>query len=170
MKVTLLRHAESVFNADPENRERDCGLSGRGRAQAAGLRAGGTDGAPNGTNVDLFDWIICSPLRRARDTYALSGLSARPKRHVLIWDCLREWRQDPCDFMEGEDVQCIETEHQALQRVDTLRGALRSLAEPRDRVLLVGHGDFFWLCTSVVKDGERFGTWLPNTGTTVWEL
>ncbi len=52
--VTVLRHGESEYNVG--NRDlKDCGITDKGRQQAAGL-------------TGHYDLVVCSPLRRARET------------------------------------------------------------------------------------------------------
>ena len=154
MVVYLLRHTESEFNADPSSTMYDCGLTPTGRAQAAAI--------PYFT----ADLILCSPLRRARET--LSLLPHYTKR-VWYWDMLREVRTDPCDFLEGEPL-LMETETEVLARVEAVRDFLRDNQWSKDNckkkpptIYVVGHADFFWYLTSRVgDDGVRYGHWMKN--------
>lgn len=152
MPVYLLRHTESEFNVDPTSSVRDCGLTMTGRIAAGTL-------IQWPASVDV---IVCSPLRRCRETLAeapipvLSGSS-----WLWFWEELREVRRDPCDYLEGEEM-VPESEEAVLERVRVVREWL-ALQPKQTSVLLVGHADFFWYLTSwIAAEGERFGVWLEN--------
>ena len=53
MAVTVLRHCESTFNADPASAQKDCPLSPAGERHASTLRG-------------HYDLVLVSPLLRAR--------------------------------------------------------------------------------------------------------
>lgn len=143
--VDLLRHCESVYNATGDD-VLDAPLSERGVQQAGTLEA-------------EYDYVLVSPLRRARETLLCSRIRYT---HVFVLPLLREHRQNVCDFLEGEDPAQLESEADVLTRRAILSALLLSPGSlyATGRLLLVGHADFFWHFTSHVVDDERFGMWL----------
>lgn len=140
--VHLLRHAESTFNADETCTDHDAGLTPFGALQASRVCDEDTD--------TRWDIIFVSPLRRCRETLA----NSRVTHTVVVVDVrLREWRQDPCDFMTHELVE-LETEDELLDRVRAM--LLVCSGQPQgSRVLLVTHGDwitYFLLLAGVETD------------------
>lgn len=169
MRVYFLRHGESLSNAAPgvvalpeEEGDRLSAL-GRSQAQAAAER----------TAADLeLSRIVCSPLRRARETAAplaeLTGLTPE------IWDWIHELR-------EPDDYAAIGSHEQAVRRwsnrmgerpddpdhapgggesfADLLgrveRARERLVADDVDRTLVVGHGIFlrFMFAATVLGGG-----------------
>ncbi len=80
MEIVLVRHGETEWSATGRHTSHtDLPLTEAGRRRAAGL-AGALEGWG-------FSLVLCSPLRRARETCELAGFGARAE----IWDDLREW-------------------------------------------------------------------------------
>ncbi len=157
--VTLLRHAESMFNTGVSNVE-DVNLTFKGAKQAQKL-------------TGQYDLVICSPLRRAVDTLFYSKIKYR---ELILDHDVREVKKDICDFLLFEPKK-IETEKQVLKRVERFKKYLDSLEGEYQRILIVSHGDFIWYLTSKLVNGdgltqpndranevlrERYGTWLDN--------
>ena len=61
MKLVFLRHCESLFNSNKNNKQPNCGLSLKGLKQAESIQI-----------PDKISTIICSPMRRCRET--LNGI------------------------------------------------------------------------------------------------
>ena len=61
MTITIIRHAQSLYNVDPTNIG-DVGLSNKGKIDAKNI-------------VGKYDLIICSSLKRAKETLEYSGLT-----------------------------------------------------------------------------------------------
>lgn len=109
LRLLLLRHAKAQ-PAEPGIADRDRPLSSRGVAAA---KAMGRFMRQAGLRPDL---VLCSPARRARDTWALvtAELDARPR--VLIEEAIYDFGAD-----------------------DRLLEAIRRQADASRAVLIVGH-------------------------------
>lgn len=77
----LVRHGETAWSRDLRHTGRtDVALTGRGRAQALALR-------PVLSAAGPFDHVLCSPLRRARETAELAGFGdALGETDLMEWD------------------------------------------------------------------------------------
>jgi broad specificity phosphatase PhoE len=95
-RVLVARHGETDWSAAGKHTSRtDLPLNARGREQAAALGRALRDCAPA--------LVLCSPLRRARETCEIAGFGAS----AVIDDRLREW--DYGDY-EGRTTPEIRTE------------------------------------------------------------
>lgn len=130
MHVTLLRHAESVFNKYLTS-DKDCDLTEAGQAQAYRL-------------TDDYDTIIVSCLRRTHQTLMHSRLTAK---RILMTDLCREKRSDICDFLEYEDETRLESDDELAHRIDCFKEYLRRNCGPDEKVLVICHGDFIFAAT-----------------------
>ncbi len=125
MKVSFLRHAESIFNANLTS-EKDCDLTEKGKQQAS--------------QIDLqYDIVVCSIMKRTCQTLDHSKISYG---RLIFTDLCREKRSDICDFLPHEDETVKETEEQLETRITTFRYFLRSQLSPYNNVLVIAHGDF----------------------------
>jgi broad specificity phosphatase PhoE len=91
-EIVLVRHGETEWSANGRHTSRtDLPLTEAGHRQAAGLA------------VSLSEWsfglVLCSPLRRARETCELAGLGDRAE----ISEELREW-----DYGDYEGLTTLE--------------------------------------------------------------
>jgi broad specificity phosphatase PhoE len=127
MKITFLRHAQSLFNKYLTS-EKDCDLSPEGKLQAADL-------------IGSYDVIILSPLRRTHQTLLYSKIRGR---RILITELCREKRSDICDFLPGEDETRKESVEELVVRIDSFRKFLRENCSPDESVLVIAHGDFIF--------------------------
>ena len=125
MEVSFLRHAQSVFNRDHTS-EKDCPLTEEGRNQAEHI-------------TGEYDIIICSILKRAKETLQYSQLTAKK---LYFTELCREMKIDICDFLEGEDETQIETEENIQQRIIEFKKYLKEKTSLTDRVLVICHRDF----------------------------
>lgn len=151
--VTLLRHATSVFNEDADaGNVTDCPLSVAGIAEARALEGD-------------YDVVVCSPLQRTRQTYAMSQITTE---FFVVSPLVREHITHECDRMAGETS--YEQEESLLKRVNEARIYLLTLSKRFDRVLVVTHGDFAWYLQSYIVKGERFGKWLNNAKSIDYDL
>lgn len=91
-KITIIRHAESRFNAGlckNDNELRNCGLTDYGKQQASHLN-------------QHFDILIVSKLRRAIETYKNSNISAEK---IIFSHLVREQKEGhSLNFLEGEEI------------------------------------------------------------------
>lgn len=125
MEIVFLRHAQSIFNRDLTS-EKNCQLSEYGRQQAEKLTGN-------------YDVIVCSILKRARETLQYSQLTAK-KLHFT--DLCREVRVDICDFLENEDETKLETEEEIKKRINDFKEYLKEETEPGQKILVICHRDF----------------------------
>lgn len=169
MRAFLLRHAESASNAavDRVSLPEDEGdrLSELGRRQAASA-------ARRLADLEIAR-IVCSPMRRARETAApiaeLTGLEPE------IWDWTHELREPPEYFRaSGEEQQRHRWSNRMSENADDPHSAPpggESFADLRrrvertcdrlasddvDRTLLVGHGIFFRFAFALTVFGDAF--------------
>ncbi|UJR15988.1 hypothetical protein I4U23_002907 [Adineta vaga] len=167
MEVYLLRHAESEFNVDPVNKDFiDCSITNNGQQQAASLDL----------TQHSFDLILCSPLRRCRQTVEYSSLlkSTSPPKFEIC-NLLREHIKEKSDLLEGEqtDVFQEETDESVEKRIHELNEYLSMLKLNNPSIyrkaLLVSHSDFIWKLTSYEFENEKFGQWLKNCEMIFWK-
>lgn len=125
MEVTFVRHAQSVFNRDLTS-EKDCSLSEFGIQQAEQI-------------TGTFDIIICSILKRTRQTLQHSQLSSK---ELHFTDLCREVRVDICDFLDYEDETKKETEQEVAKRIREFKQYLKEKVPPGKSVLVISHRDF----------------------------
>jgi len=141
-QVSFLRHAESRYNAtrDPE---RDSRLSARGEEQARALAGEGE-----------YDYAICSPLRRARDTLALSRIRVAC---VEVSTLARERysAKSEASWLVDEAGLDGESEADFDARMDTLRALLFERAAHHPRLLCVTHEGVVFALTGVAPDNAE---------------
>lgn len=144
MKITFLRHAQSIFNVHLTS-EKDCGLSPLGIEQAQSLQG-------------EYDLIILSTLRRTHQTLLHSGIVGK---RILITDLCREQRKDICDYLEGEDETDIEWENELEERIEAFKQYLRVFCRPDEKVLVISHGDFIDCATGRANypENAEFRVW-----------
>ena len=150
-KIYLLRHCESVFNANPKEQIKDCPLTKKGELQASSIEG-------------YYNLILCSPMKRTRQTLEYSKLTYDK---LEINNIIREYKTDICDFLEDEKI-IYETENEILNRVSYLKKFLSSVSGHK-KILLISHADILWYLTSeslerepYKTNEERFGIWLDN--------
>ena len=125
MKVTVLRHAQSIFNKFLTS-EKNCDLTEEGKEQARALSG-------------HWDFVFCSPLLRTRQTFALSNITYNK---VIYTDLCREKKADICDFLEDEDETQKETDEELNDRIERFKAFIKSQVSRDNTVLVVAHGDF----------------------------
>jgi broad specificity phosphatase PhoE len=142
MKVTFLRHCRSIYN-EKNDSEKDCDLAEFGKAQAAALTGD-------------YDVIVCSVMKRARETLRLSQITA-PETHYT--ELCREHKQTICDFLEDENLADKESEEQMVRRIRVFKQWLQKRwGNTQKRVLVVTHADFVYFLNNFTKyldNGER---------------
>jgi broad specificity phosphatase PhoE len=124
MKVTFLRHAESIFNANLIS-EKDCSLTPKGVGQASALEG-------------EFDVVICSIMKRTCETLEKSRIKYGK---VIFTDLCREKRSDICDYLSYEE-EVKETDEELQKRIERFIYFLKSQVSAYQSVLVVSHGDF----------------------------
>lgn len=137
-----IRHGESTFNANSLLRDRDVPLTEKGREQADRLK--------KELNLDLFDVVICSPLRRAQETAKIIF----DRADVILSHLCREYIADECDLMVDEDSFREDSDQLEKRQCDFLDGVARLCTENGNkRIAIVSHADFIHAFT---------GAWLDN--------
>jgi broad specificity phosphatase PhoE len=124
MKLTVLRHARSIFNETGVS-DKDCGLSEYGKKQASKLSGN-------------YDVIVCSMMKRCRETLSESNIVYA---NIFYTPICREFKKDICDYVEGEDETVPETEEELQARVENFKDYL-SLIYFNRKILVISHGDF----------------------------
>lgn len=142
MKVTFLRHCRSIFN-ERNNSEKDCDLSEFGKEQAAAL-------------TGEYDVIICSVMKRTRETLARSQLKAS---EIHFTELCREHKQQICDFLEKENIEQKESEEDLVRRIRAFKVWLKKRwGTSGKRILVVTHADFVYFLngyTRYLDNAER---------------
>lgn len=134
MKITFLRHAQSIFNVFLQS-EKDCDLSPAGIQQAKNLTGD-------------YDVVVVSNLRRTHQTLLYSSIQSK---RILLTPLCREQKKDICDFVQGEDDCIKETEEELALRIECFKDYIRRECKPDERVLVISHGDFIDCATGRQK-------------------
>lgn len=125
--ITLCRHAQSTYNAFGDT-TRDCPITDHGKQHASEISGN-------------YDLIICSTLRRARQTLDASSLVYK---NILFTDLCREIRDgNPINLLSGED-KAVDNENaeQISARVDNFLKLLREMSQKYNKILVISHGVF----------------------------
>jgi len=98
-----------------------------------------------------FDYVVCSPLKRAKQTLLLSNIKYKT---LIIDERIREHMNgNPINYFEGEEIK-RESQENFLFRINSLKTELETRS---DRVLVVGHHDIFltWFGKSL-SNGQMY--------------
>jgi len=126
-KVTIIRHAQSLFNAFG-NSTRNVGLSEYGVSQCANLEG-------------TYDTIVCSTLFRARQTLDYSKITYK---RIVFTDLCREVKDNnPVNLYNGED-NTVENHDVVKQRIVELKQLLTDLTRNGERVAMISHYCFLY--------------------------
>jgi broad specificity phosphatase PhoE len=130
MTIWLIRHAQSLFNAQGLM-VHDVALSPDGHQQAQKV---------NG-HVDL---VIISPLRRTHQTLSSSQITYD---RLIVSDLCREFRNGSItDILEGE-TQLIETLEDAQSRIEQFKTFLQECAKKYKHICVISHHGFLCVLT-----------------------
>jgi broad specificity phosphatase PhoE len=128
--ITLIRHAESTYNSSGD-RTRDCPLSGRGHRQAARISGN-------------YDVIVCSSMKRSRQTLTSSKLAYR---EVIFTNLCREIiDKNPINSYPKEKISA-ETRKHIRARVAEFKSMIRNLAKSHSRIAVISHSGFLYELT-----------------------
>lgn len=123
--VTLIRHAESTFNASG-SQERNCGITENGKKNAAMLEG-------------EYDLVICSTLKRSRQTLDHSKIRYG---NVIFSELCREIRDgNPVNLFPLER-QYVETTEDIKERIDEFNELLRDLSKEFKNIAVISHHTF----------------------------
>jgi broad specificity phosphatase PhoE len=157
-RLVVVRHGSTPWSSAGKHTGRtDVPLDERGRAQGRAL-AGRLGGA-------RFVQVLCSPLRRARDTCALAGFSGR----ALACDDLLEWDYGEYEGMTSDEIRSGrpgwnlwddgvpggESIEEVAGRADRVIGAVRRAGGD---TLAFAHGHLLRVLAA------RWLGWAPQTG------
>ena len=93
-RVLIIRHGQTEWSANGKHTSAtDLALTEEGRAQAEGLAAK--------LRGETFSLVLCSPLRRARETCELAGFGQRAE----IRDDLREWEYGEYEGLTTPEIR-----------------------------------------------------------------
>lgn len=134
MEVTLLRHAQSTANAYGEIDTRNVPITNKGVRQAQGVSGD-------------FDVVLCSPLRRTRQTLENSKITYR---EMILTPEAREIVDDPCDMLtdDEESDSWSESRSHVTARCERLLEKIETLVKAGKSVLVVSHCKFICSFTS----------------------
>jgi broad specificity phosphatase PhoE len=135
MQVYFIRHAESTWNAFGD-RSKNTPITENGKEQAKSISG-------------YVDIVICSTLLRAKETLENSNLKYNK---VVYTDICREVRGGtPCDYMEDENIENIETDEQVNKRIDGLKKMVAELIENNKNIIIgiVSHYCFMQKITNI---------------------
>ena len=149
MPIYLLRHAESEFNVNRESKVKNCSITENGIEQCKKLKS------------DVkFDLVLCSTLKRTRQTLKYSNLDYDKVEYIEL---IREHKNNLCDFYEDEEEN-YEDDRELKMRVDRIKKMLKKYNDKYNdkNILVVSHADIIWYLTSSVVGKIRFGSWFEN--------
>lgn len=133
MIIDFIRHAESIFNKNPNDTTPNCGLTLKGIQQSKQLSGN-------------YDCIYISPLKRAKQTLYYSKLR---NQYIIETDLLREVKRDPCDFFKHEPVDKENYE-------DVIIRAKKANTFIRDnnysKIAVISHWEIIWYMTNYELD------------------
>lgn len=127
MSITILRHCQSRANVGEHN-EVDSQLTPYGIDQAKDLKSLTTN----------YDLVICSPLRRTRQTLEFSEIKYK---ELLVTELCRERIIGVSDTMEGESL-IVETDESFWRRFYTFKELIYNKRNNGLHVLVVSHAYF----------------------------
>lgn len=127
MKVSFLRHAESIFNANLTS-EKDCDLTEKGKEQASKV-------------TGEYDIVFCSIMKRTCKTLDHSQLKYG---RLIFTDLCREKKTTICDYLPHEDETIVDTDEQLEYQIQKFLYFLKSQVSSHHNVLVVSHGDFIY--------------------------
>lgn len=121
--ITLFRHAQSTFNSLGDQ-SRDVPITQHGIQQAKHLKGD-------------YDLIICSTMKRARQTLDASNLVYKD---VLFTNLCREFKNvTPGDYFNGEEMK-QETHEELLKRIKDLKELIiQKKSEGYDKIGVLTH-------------------------------
>lgn len=124
--ITLLRHAQSTYNANGDMSP-NVGITDEGKIQASRL---------NGE----FDLVICSTLRRARETLDHSNI--KYKKIIFTEMCREVSGGNPVNSYNGETF--LENEEDIKHRITSFKLFLLKKSKRYNKIIVVAHHDFLF--------------------------
>lgn len=146
VKITIIRHAESEFNAGIPGADKkpNCPLSEHGKKQASQIKG-------------EFDLVICSPLQRAQETFLHSQIQTRD---FFLSHLCREIHDGNIINLLAEEIgkKDVEQKEEIQQRIDHLRELIQLLSKKYQRICLISHFCFLSAITKLpwINNAEMF--------------
>lgn len=131
--MDILRHCQSIFNANPKSLLKNCSLTQKGYQQASNLSG-------------HYDLVICSTMRRTKETLNYSLITYD---NIVYTNLCREYKKDICDYFEYEDITG-EDEDELMDRVIKFYEICQKFKKEYDKILVVSHRDFLYALTKEV--------------------
>jgi phosphohistidine phosphatase SixA len=144
-RIIVLRHADSEF-VDNGSNERNSKLTEQGRNSCPCL------------NFDV-DLVICSSLRRARETLDNSNIVYKD---VIFTDICREYLDESSvNYYNGEEIR-LESEEDLERRVDEFREMVNELMNTCDSICIITHYVFLKKMTGFSFNNCNFMSYSPG--------
>lgn len=133
MPITLIRHAQSKFNAHGDVSP-NVGLTEDGKLASFQNLKG------------EYDLVVCSTLRRARETLDHSDIKYKKVKFTGLCRELFD-KNNPVNFYDGEDMT-NETQEQLDIRVALFKEMLRNKASKYNNIAVISHHGFLHALTN----------------------
>lgn len=137
--ISFLRHAECYHNVDNKYDFLNCCLTDLGIEQASNLKG-------------HFDLIICSPLRRCRETLGFSNIKGN---YIEFNELCREKIVNYADIIEHENIHYREDDITFLNRVKKFSEYLEYCQQHNNKILVIAHYLFIEALTSEKLDNAQ---------------
>jgi broad specificity phosphatase PhoE len=126
--VTIIRHAQSLFNQGERNCDliTNCPLSDSGKYQCQNL---------NGK----YDLIILSPLKRAIETYTYSNIKTK---NIIISHLFREQVNNSDDILNGLHDEILNEESNIALWIRARQAIEFIKLQPEENMCIISHGMF----------------------------
>ncbi len=147
--ITIIRHAESYFNVgqykNPED-VRNCRITPNGITQAQNLSG-------------EYDVVICSPLKRAIETYVNSHIKCRK---FMVSDLVREIQDaKPLNSIELEPLM-FEKEYDIVKRAKETVDFVHEF-QSSDTICIISHACFmYYILRAFGQDLSQFNKGIYN--------
>lgn len=127
LMITFIRHAPSTFNEHGDLTP-NCPITENGAKLAKNI-------------TGKYDLVICSTLKRARQTLDESGIIYS---NILFTDLCREFRQgNTSDMFNGEsDMLSFETNDMMNKRIDEFKSLLKDYNKKYQNIAVISHHGF----------------------------
>ena len=127
--ITLIRHSTSTFNENGDL-TKDCPLTQSGKNLAKNLKG-------------EYDLVVCSSLKRARQTLDESNLIYK---NVIFTDLCRELRDGtPINLFKGESDDMLEESEESInKRLTEFKNLLKDYAKKYSSIAVISHFGFLY--------------------------
>lgn len=137
--ITLLRHSECFHNINAKYDFLNCPLTPKGITQSQKL-------------TGHFDLIICSPLRRCKDTLKYSNIKGSKTEFTEL---CREKMLNFADLTENDNIDYRETDDKFIKRCKEFHEYLKYQSQHYDKILVISHYLFIRALTGLEMDNAE---------------